>query len=255
MALIRVITPLCSMSDEMAKDTMNEVNCLSDIQFSFDNVVLGVGPASIENSFDEAYTAPLVAIKAMEAEQDGCQAVIIDCMGDPGMHAAREAVSIPVIGPGECAMHMAATLGHQFSCVSILDSVRPIFFDHARIYGIGHKLASVRTIGVGVTELEKYGAEQINAMLLEQSLKCIQEDHADSIILGCTGFVGVAEWLQQELEKQGFAVPVINPLPTAALQAIAMIRGKIRHSKRAYKKPNLQKYEGVKFPSPDTTKR
>ena len=36
--------------------------------------------------------------------------MIIDCMLDPGLPAVREKVTIPVIGPGQTAMHLAAML-------------------------------------------------------------------------------------------------------------------------------------------------
>jgi allantoin racemase len=40
--------------------------------------------------------------------------VVIDCMGDPGLFGARECVSIPVLGPMQTAMGIAAMMGHKF---------------------------------------------------------------------------------------------------------------------------------------------
>jgi len=241
MVKIRIITPLCEMDDQMAEDTMKEVEHLSAFGIECDNVVLGAGPASIENHFDETFCAPYVTIKAMEAEQEGVDAIVIDCMGDPGLMSAREAVSIPVIGPGEACMHMAGMMGNRFSCVSILDSVRPIFFAHAKVYGVVDKLASVRCIDVPVLELESMALETIIDKLAEQSLICVQNDLADTIILGCTGFVGVAAAVEDRLKDAGYPVPVINPLPTAALLAAMMVKGGLSHSPHAYHKPNLNK--------------
>jgi len=249
MTRVRIITPLCSMSEEMTEDTMAEVRDLAAFGIKCDNVVLGQGPESIENHFDETFCAPYVVLKAMEAEAEGIDAIVIDCMGDPGMLAAREAVSIPVIGPGEAAMHMAAMMGNRFSCVSILDSVRPIFFAHARVYGIADKLASVRCINVPVLELEELGKDDVTNKLYEQSLLAVRKDLADTIILGCTGFVGVAASVQKKLAKDGYPVPVINPLPTAALLATMMVQGGLSHSPHAYHKPNLsKKFKGFEFP-------
>jgi len=36
---------------------------------------------------------------AIAAERDGIDAVLVDCMGDTGLSAIREAVSIPALGP------------------------------------------------------------------------------------------------------------------------------------------------------------
>ena len=68
------------------------------------NAQIKLGPASIESAVDEVLAAPGVVEAAIKAESDGAQAVVIDCMLDPGLDAAREAVSIPVIGCGEAAM-------------------------------------------------------------------------------------------------------------------------------------------------------
>lgn len=247
MVKIRIITPLSSISRRMLEDTMAEVKYLEAYGIICDHDVLGIGPADIEDHFDEACTAPLVAIKAMQAEKEGIDAVIIDCMGDPGLMATRQTVRIPVIGPGEASMHVASMLGHRFSCVSIMDSVRPIFFDHARIYGVGHKLASVRTINKTASELEALASGEIQSLLLDHAMKAVREDHVDSIILGCTGFVGVANFLEQELAKSGMPVQVINPLPTAALIAATMVWGKMTHSAHGFHKPNFGKYTGFNF--------
>ena len=58
-------------------------------------------------------------------------AVVIDCMGDPALGAAREATSIPVLGPAQTSMHLAALLAHSFSIVTVLDSVVPLLEDLA----------------------------------------------------------------------------------------------------------------------------
>ena len=47
------------------------------------------GPASIESAVDEVLAAPGVVDSAIKAEEDGVQAVVIDCMLDPGLDAAR----------------------------------------------------------------------------------------------------------------------------------------------------------------------
>ena len=47
-------------------------------------------------------------VKVRAAEAEGMDAVIIDCMADPGLDPARELASIPIIGPAQAAMHLAA---------------------------------------------------------------------------------------------------------------------------------------------------
>lgn len=245
---IRIITPLCDVPKDMTARTLAEMEPLRAYGLEFDVVSIDSGPASIENHFDEMFAAPFVVIEAMKAEKQGINAVVIDCMGDPGLMAAREAVSIPVIGPGEAAMHVAAMTGHRFSCVSVLDSVRPVFFTHAKIYGCIDKLASVRTINLPVLEIEE-NLHKLPELLFKEALKAVEKDQADTIILGCTGFLGVAEQLQAMLHKAGHGVPVINPMPVAALIAATLVWGLVPHSGHAYPQPNLKKkYAGFTFP-------
>jgi allantoin racemase len=169
------------------------------------------GPVSIEGSFDEALCAPEVIARALEAEREGVDALVIDCMGDPGLEAAREAVAVRVLGSCETTLHVAATLGHKFSVVTVLDRVRPLLERRALAYGVNEKIASIRSVNVPVLEIEK-DTNALVAALLEQSKVAIQQDHADTIVLGCTGFIGVSDALEVALRDCGLHVPVLNRL-------------------------------------------
>jgi allantoin racemase len=98
------------------------------------------GPASIESAVDEVLAAPGVVNSAIKAEKDGVQAVVIDCMLDPGLDAAREAVSIPVIGCGEAAMRAAGT---NFAIVTVLQRQERTFADLARRYGMADRMTEI----------------------------------------------------------------------------------------------------------------
>jgi len=55
--------------------------------------------------------APLVVKKAEWAEANGYEAVVVSCIMDPGVKAAKEAVDIPVVGPKEACINIATILG------------------------------------------------------------------------------------------------------------------------------------------------
>src|SRR5262249_11251207 len=120
---IRVVTPV--ISDGFLRQP-EQFEPVAGWQTEISHVQIERGPASIESEFDESVAVPDTVAKIIDAEQDGINAVVIDCMGDPGMHAAREAVSIPVLGPGEATMHIASILGHRFSVVTVLSSCIPL---------------------------------------------------------------------------------------------------------------------------------
>ena len=76
------------------------------------------GRDSVESSWDAALIAPALVEGLRAGEAQGFNAGIIGCFSDPGHDAAREAVGMPVIGPGAAAVHMALQLGERFSIIS-----------------------------------------------------------------------------------------------------------------------------------------
>lgn len=198
--------------------------------------LLGKGPASIESRYDETVAVPDIVRKVVEAEDDGVDAVIIDCMADPGLDAAREMVTIPVVGPAETAMHLASMLGHRFSVITILDQVAPMFDRHAAKMGLVGRLASVRAVNISVLELGD--SERVVKALVEQSVKAVREDGAHVILFGCTGMIGLAGEVKKGLVEQGIVdVPVIDPGILAVKVAEALADLGLSHSKRTYPTP------------------
>lgn len=193
-------------------------------------VSLERGPASIESMYDEYVSAPWTLEKVKLAEQEGYDAVIIDCMGDPALHGARELVDIPVIGPAEASMAMACVIGHRFSVVTVLQSVVPIFHNMVAAYGFKDRFASIRFIDIPVLKLDR--EDEVKEGLAAESRKAIAEDGADLIILGCTGMIGMAKGLEKKL-----GVPVIDPTAAALKMAESMVDLGYSHSKLTYPKP------------------
>lgn len=220
---------IVSGGDDNDPNVVNTV-VLPDLDLEVSNVALNAGPGSIESEFDEMMAAPYVVQRAIEAESDGVHAVMIDCMGDPGLDSARECVSIPVLGPGETSLHLAAMLGHKFSFVTVLDRIRPMIEKRAAVYGVAEKMTPVRAVNVPVLNLHEDHTGIVNS-LTQASLAAINEDHADVIILGCTGFLGVAEELSTALSaEKGRYVPVINPIKATVMTAFGLAKAGLSHS-------------------------
>lgn len=195
------------------------------------------GPTSIESHVDEAMAAPEILRAAVAAAKDGADAIVVDCFGDPGLMPARESLSIPVVGPGMSSFHRAAMLADRFSVVTILDNVRPMIRDLALRAGLAARLCSVRTIDIPVLDLDP-GDDRLSAALAEQALAAIHNDGAEAIILGCTGMFGTSECLSAVLMGETDAyIPVVDPISSAVLDAIAMARLHLSHSKLTYMRP------------------
>jgi allantoin racemase len=230
---IRIIVPIISTA-------FNEEVRKEGAQFAAGDVTLEVvniekGPASIESGFDEMLAAPAIVENAVRAEKDGCDGVFIDCFGDPGVVAAREMVSIPVVGAFQPAALTACALAGRWSVVTVLKNVVPMLRDLARRLGVESNIASLRDIDTPVLELQD--KDTFQKRLLVQIEKAVSEDGAEAVILGCTGMIGVARSLQEEMAKAGKPVPVIDPTAAALGYLQLLIRSGLTHSKLCYRPP------------------
>jgi allantoin racemase len=211
---------------------------------------IDTGPGSIESEFESAVSVPGIIAKIIEAEREGADAVVIDCMGDPGLRPNREVVSIPVIGPAQTGMHVAAMLGHKFSVLTVLRRLRSTFENTAALTGLAGKLASVRSVDIPVLELEE-DLSRTRAMLVEEAIKAVEQDGAEAILFGCTGLMGCADSVREGLLAHGIDVPVVDPIPNAVVVAAALARVGLSHSKLTYPMPprkQLIGYPAIRLP-------
>jgi allantoin racemase len=240
---IRIITPITTHGFASADQFADIIR--SDTNLS--HVEIDHGPASIESDYDEMLAQPDTVAKIIEAERDGMDAVVINCMGDPGMQAGREAVSIPVIGPCEATMHVASMLGHTFSVITVMESLRPGFENRAKVYGVREKLASVRGVEIPVLDLEA-DHDRMVQVLTEEAVKCVEEDGAHVMLFGCTGMIGAAQEVEDGLRARGYdSVPVIDSMVWAIKMAEAMADMGLKHSKLSWPLPPAKRIAGYEF--------
>ncbi|UCD25756.1 MAG: aspartate/glutamate racemase family protein [Gemmatimonadota bacterium] len=191
------------------------------------------GPASIESVCEEYLSIPAAMRRGVELEQEGWDALILGCYGDPGLDGLRELISIPVVGPGGATALVAASLGHRFSVVTVTESIVASIERQIRNVGVGDKLASVRAVEIPVLRLHEDSYEA-TAATIEAGRKAMVEDGADTLIVGCMsmGFLGIAEAVAADL-----GVPVLNPARVALKYAEALVGAGLTHSRQAYHIP------------------
>ncbi len=240
---LRIITPITTHGFASMDEFLPLIR--SDTELS--HVEIEHGPASIESDFDEMLATPATVARIIEAERDGMDAVIINCMGDPGMQAGREAVRIPVIGPCEATMHMASMLGHTFSVITVMTSLRRQFENQAKVYGVRDKLASVRGVEIPVLDLESDRNRLVQA-LAGEAQQAVEQDGAHVMLFGCTGMIGAAHAVEEELAARGYPdVPVIDSMVWAVKLAEAMTDMGLRHSKMSWPAPPEKRIDGYAF--------
>ena len=242
--IIELITPIITRGVR----TLDDVLPLERPDLTITHSLIDRGPSSIESRMEEALAVPDTVRKAAQAQENGANAIVIDCMGDPGLHACREVVSIPVLGAGQTAMHLANMLGSQFAFITVLDRLKPLVDDLVATYGLREKYTSFKAVDIPVLDIS-CDLDSLNAALTEQAITSIESDGADIIVLGCTGFLGCAEAMQSALRTAGLDVPVIDPVPATIHMAEALIRSGLSQSKRAYPHPDKKPIVGYDLPS------
>jgi allantoin racemase len=229
---VRVISPIVTKGFRKLSD----LEALEYPGVTLSHAEIAAGPGSIESEFEAAMSVPGTLTEVRKADSDGVDAVIIDCMGDPGLRPAREITDMVVIGPAQTAMHIAAMLGHKFSVITVMRRLKPSFENTAALCGLSTKLASVRSVDIPVLELEADMAETLHR-LIEEGRKAVDEDGAEALIFGCTGLMGCAAGLRAGLLAKGMDVPVIDPIPTAISIAYGLVLAGLSQSKTTYPTP------------------
>jgi len=217
------VTDICVVTPIITRDFRDDsqLNGATPTDCNVTTITLQHGPASVESAIDEVLAAPGVVDAACRAQADGFDAIVIDCMLDPALEAAREAVTIPVVGAGEAGLRAAAKFG-GFSVVTVLQRQETAFRRLARQYGIDDNMRSVLGIGVSVLDLERARDTSIEATI--RGGKTVRDrDGANAIVFGCTGMLGYAVPTAEALDWPANRVidPLINAIETAYLAARA----------------------------------
>jgi allantoin racemase len=197
------------------------------------------GPASIECHYDEAFAAAGVAEQVRLALAWQPDAVVIACFGDPGLDAAREATSAPVIGVAEAAFHAATLLATSFSVVTTLSRTCITAERLLQRYGFDRHCRGVHGTDIPVLDLEHAGEACISR--IEQAARdALARDRSGAIVLGCAGMAPLCAELSQRL-----GVPVIDGVSVAVKLAESLVALKLRTSQVGdYAPPPPKPYAG-----------
>ena len=226
---IKVIIPV---STDIWNESVREMyERIVEKRIEFRIVNIEKGPKSIQTSYEEEFAAPYVLEEVIKAEKEGFDAVVIYCFSDPALSASRELVNIPVIGIGEAAKLLAMMIGQQFAIiVPVLNSV-PRHIRKAMSMGIESRLACIKSINIPVLKL-KENTNNLKRAIIEKAKEAVNNDGADTIILGCGAMLNVSKEIQRQL-----GVPVIDAGEAGLIIAESIVRLNLSQSKKAYGKP------------------
>jgi len=191
------------------------------------------GPISIESEFEHEEGSVQIVRTIMKLQDQGFDAFIPWCGGDPGVVAGRERSSIPIIGPLQSSCAIATILGFTFSIITPVTNPR-LIESRVRALGLRERLASIRQLNMAVLDLRE-DLQKTVSILEEGCQKAVSEDGANAIVLGCMGFFGIAQQLKERVK-----VPVVDPALAALSMAQAVVNMKLTHSPLAYPFPKAE---------------
>jgi len=180
------------------------------------------GPAAIESHADEVLAAPGVVEAVRNGERAGYDGFVVACFGDPGLDAAREVATGPVVGIAEAGMRTATYLGRSFSVVTTLRRMVGPTLELVRRYGVADQCAGVHACEIPVLGLAEPGSTEV---LAGACLEALAADGSEVVVLGCAGMADHVPVLTERL-----GVPVVDGVAAATATVAALVRLSLRQS-------------------------
>ena len=198
-----------------------------------------MGPVSIESHYDEALSVPGILAEIADGETHDVDGYVIACFGDPGLDAARELATGPVLGIAEAAMHAASFLGRGFSVVTTLGRTRGRARDLAEHYGMARQCLGVHACEIAVLDLETDPRAQ--AVITEACRRALDQDGSDAIVLGCAGMADLCAAISAEI-----GAPVVDGVAAATVLVQSLITlDLVTGSRGEFAAPPAKRYTGL----------
>lgn len=205
-----------------------------------------------EETRDEVVVAN-IAVGVVKRVQAVCamgkyDAIITQAGIEPGFLAARTASTLPIAFPVHSALHIASFLGEKFSVLTTTDAQSQIVRRNAQLYGLNHKLTSVRYVSRSSTYtmalVRKYRKEErMNSPevqefvggIVNQFIRAIEDEGVDSVIIGSPHQQCFLDEVRQGLDAAGYQeIRLIGAFAAAVEMARVMVNMKLMQSPRAY---------------------
>jgi allantoin racemase len=204
-------------------------------------VTASQGPRAIESEVDSVLAAAEV-VRMIESLPEA-DAYLVACFGDPGLDAARELTSGPVVGTGEAAYLAAGLVAKRFGVVTTLARGVAALEDDLAQRGLASRCVGVVPLHIPVADQGADRPETTEA-IVEVGRRLVDEEGAEALVLACGGMADVAARV-----REAVGVPVCDGVSFGALLAFSLWRAGLRTSEAgAYAAPELIDYVGMGRP-------
>ena len=157
--------------------------------------------------------AAVDALAQTLARDQRFDAAILAGFGAQGVPALQEMAPFPVVDMLTASVGAALLLGRKFSALTGGERWVPMLEEQIEAFGLGSRLASVRSIPLTGAEIAK---DQDKALMLlaELAETCVEEDGADCVILGGAAVAGLHRRIADRV-----SVPLLDSVATSVAMA------------------------------------
>lgn len=221
---IAILNP--NTTETMTNSVLLAARQVAHADVLLDGVTASSGVPTVETPIDEVHATlgMLQQVVRLEAGAEPPNAYVIACFGDTGIDAVREAVKGPVVGMTEAALMYASLVAERFSIITMPKRTLNQSLRVVRKLGLQHR-CSVHAVDEPVSSASHTALHLLDAFVTE-GRRCLEQDHAEAIILGCAGLADLAGPLQQSL-----GVPVIEGVAAAVTMADGLIAQRLSTSR------------------------
>lgn len=175
------------------------------------------GVAYIETR-SEAVIGAYATLVELAEHHRGHDAAVVAAFGDPGLEAAREMLSIPVVGLTESALMSAAMLGGRIGIVAISRRIRAWYRETVDRYGMESRLAGIRCLDEPLRDIGRVQQDK-SEQLVTLCETAVSEDGADVLIIAGAPLAGLARQVENQIQ-----VPIVDGVSCAVRQAELLAR-------------------------------
>jgi Asp/Glu/hydantoin racemase len=189
--------------------------------------IVGIKPPDRElHRLTETRCAMRAIANAIDAERHGYDAFLLGHFQDSGLHEARSAVGIPVLGLGETSMLYGCTLGQRMGLVTIDEIFIPWHRQQVAVYGLSERVVGVTAMAaLAVADYVKACAdEQTFARVVDQFERAAQPllERGAEVLIPAGGLPSLVLSRRPGLEVGGAAV--LNPVAVLAKHGEAAVQ-------------------------------
>ena len=160
----------------------------------------------------EAALGGVATLDLIARHAEGVDAVVVAAFGDPGLGAARELLSVPVVGMAEAAMLTACMLGRRFAILTFAVALEPWYQECVDYNGMAGRCAGVFCLDEPFRDIDSVAAEK-SSKLIALSERAIAAG-ADVCILGGAPLAGLAAQIAGDAR-----LPLVDGVAAAVKQA------------------------------------